>query len=112
MLYPTRLYLDKGPIMKMSKTIRKLNDRLEAVIKIVGAQAKDELEGFVKLEHTVQFDLFPGSLLAYVYFESQAALEKNMKNEKVFQKALHNKLLKQGIVLKDMKQNLKFTVEK
>jgi len=98
--------------MKMSKTIRKLNDRLEAVIKTLDAQALDELAGFAKLKHSVQFDLFPGSLLVYVYFESQESLEANMKHEKVFQKTLHKKLLKQGIVLKDMKQNLKFAVNK
>lgn len=98
--------------MKMSKTIRKLNDRLESVIKVMDAQANDELEGFVQLEHTVQFDLFPGSLLVHVYFESQDFLEKSMSQEKVFQKTLHKKLLKQGIVLKDMKQNLKFSLKK
>ena len=98
--------------MKMSKTIRKMNDKLLGVINTINEQATEELTGFVKLEHTVQFDLFPGSLLVNCYFESHDALDKNMSNEKVFQKKLLKLLLKQGIVLKDVKQNLKFNVEK
>ncbi|MFT6261113.1 MAG: hypothetical protein ACJAYK_002227 [Crocinitomicaceae bacterium] len=97
--------------MKMSKTIRKMNDKLVAAIKTVNDQATEELTGFVKLEHTVQFDLFPGSLLVNCYFENQQQLESSMKLEKEYQKKLQKLLLKQGIVLKDVKQNLKFLVK-
>jgi len=97
--------------MKMSKTIRKMNDKLVAAIKTVNDQATEELTGFVKLEHTVQFDLFPGSLLVNCYFENQQQLESSMKLEKEYQKKLQKLLLKQGIVLKDMKQNLKFLIQ-
>lgn len=94
--------------MKMSKTLRKLNDKLLGELKKLNDQLTEELPGFVELDHTVKFDLFPGSLLVNCYFESQDALDKNMKNEKVFQKKLQKLLLKQGIVLKDAKMNLKF----
>jgi hypothetical protein len=97
--------------MKMSKTIRKMNDKLVAAIKTVNDQATEELTGFVKLEHTVQFDLFPSSLLVNCYFENQQQLESSMKLEKEYQKKLQKLLLKQGIVLKDMKQNLKFLIQ-
>jgi hypothetical protein len=97
--------------MKMSKTMRKMNDKLVAAIKTVNDQASEELTGFVKLEHTVQFDLFPGSLLVNCYFENQQQLESSMKLEKEYQKKLQKVLLKQGIVLKDVKQNLKFLVQ-
>lgn len=88
-----------------------MNDKLVAVIKTVNDQASEELTGFVTLEHTVQFDLFPGSLLVNCYFENQQQLESSMKLEKEYQKKLQKLLLKQGIVLKDVKQNLKFLVQ-
>jgi hypothetical protein len=98
--------------MKMSKTIRKMNDKLVGAIKTLNDAATEELTGMSKLDHTIQFDLFPGSLLVNCYFESQEALEKNMKAEKEYQKKLQKLLLKQGIVLKDAKQNLKFILVK
>jgi intracellular septation protein A len=96
--------------MKMSKTLKKLNDRLVVVINKLGVQASEELEGFVKLEHTVKFDLFPGSLLVSCYFESHDLLDKAMSSEKAYQKKLHNLLMKQGILLKEPTHNLKFYV--
>jgi hypothetical protein len=95
--------------MKMSKTMRKMNAKLEGAIKKVNDLAIQELAGFSKLEHIVKFDLFPGSLLVTCYFESQQQLEVSMKLEKEYQKKLQKLLLKQGIVLKDVKQNLKFS---
>jgi len=94
----------------MSKTVKRMNDKLLAAVKTINGLATEELTGFTNLEHSVQFDLFPGSLLVTCYFEDQAALEKNMSSEKVFQKKLQKLLLKQGIVLKDVKQNLKFCI--
>lgn len=98
--------------MKMSKTIKKLNDRMELAIKKIAAQANEDFAGFDSLEHTVQFDLFPGSLLVSCYFKSHDDLDKAMSSEKAYQKKLHNLLMKQGILLKEPKQNLKFYVKK
>ncbi|BCE02087.1 hypothetical protein [Marinicellulosiphila megalodicopiae] len=94
----------------MSKTVRKLNDKLVGALKILNEFACEELVGFKKLEHTVAFDLFPGSLLVTCYFEDQAALDNSKKDKKIIQKKLVSLLLKQGIVLKDVKQNLAFAV--
>ena len=98
--------------MKISKTIRKLNDKLEASIKIIESLAQEELEGFNKLEHTIQFDLFPGSLLVNCYFKTHDYLDKAKKHEKRYQKKLGVLLLKHGIKLKDAKTNLHFLVKK
>lgn len=94
----------------MSKTVKKLNTKLLGAIKTLSDFADKELEGFIKLDHAVQFDLFPGSLVVTCYFESQAALDKNMSAQKKIQKKLQILLLKQGIVLKDVKQNLIFSM--
>lgn len=97
--------------MKMSKTTKKLNDRLLLVLEKLTLQAKDELEGLASVRHTVQFDLFPGSLLVNCVFETQALLDIAKPSEKLYQKKLNNMLLKQGILLKEPKRNLKFGVK-
>lgn len=96
--------------MKMSKTIKKLNDRMVLAIEKLGTQASEDLVGLVKIEHTVKFDLFPGSLLVSCYFDSHDHLDKAMSSEKTYQKKLHNLLMKQGILLKEPSHNLKFYV--
>ena len=94
----------------MSKTVRKLNDKLVVAIRKMNEFAGEELDGFKSLEHTVAFDLFPGSLLVTCYFEDQAALDNHKKDKKIIQKKLVSLLFKQGIVLKDVKQNLALAV--
>ena len=97
--------------MKMSKTTKKLNDRLLLVLEKLTLQAKEELEGLASVSHTVQFDLFPGSLLVNCVFETQALLDTAKPSEQLYQKKLNNMLLKQGILLKEPKRNLKFGVK-
>jgi len=97
--------------MKMSKTTKKLNDRLVLVLKKLTLQAKEELEGLTSVSHTVKFDLFPGSLLVNFAFETPDLLDKAKPSEKPYQKKLNNMLLKQGILLKESKHNLKFGVK-
>lgn len=96
--------------MKMSKTTKKLNDRLLLVLKKLTQQAKEELEGLVSVSHTVQFDVFPSSLLVKCAFETGDLLDKAKSSEKQYQKKLHNMLMKQGILLKVPMHNLKFCV--
>ncbi len=97
--------------MKMSKTTKKLNDRLLLVLEKLTLQAKEELEGLATVSHTVQFDLFPGSLLVNCVFETQDLLDKAKPSEKQYQKKLNKMLLKQGILLKEPKNNLKFVMK-
>ncbi len=97
--------------MKMSKTTKKLNDRLVLVLQKLTVLAKEEFEGLVSVSHTVQFDLFPGSLLVNCTFETADLLDKAKPCEKLYQKKLNNMLLKQGILLKEPKHNLKFGVK-
>ncbi len=97
--------------MKMSKTTKKLNDRLILVLKNLTVQAKEELVGLDSVSHTVQFDLFPGSLLVKCTFDTQDLLDKAKPSEKQYQKKLNNMLLKQGILLKAPMHNLKFSVK-
>ena len=87
--------------MKLSKICRKLNDKVLKTLDILTEQANNELDGFTHLTHTVQFDLFPSSLLVTCYFENEDSLAKSQVSESDFQKHLQKQLSKRGILLKD-----------
>lgn len=99
--------------MKLSKICRKLNEKLLKTLDILAEQADKELEGFTQLTHTVQFDLFPSSILVICHFENEESLQQSLKSgaEKNFQKLLHKQLNKRGILLKDARDNLKFELK-
>lgn len=94
--------------MKMSKIVQRLNVKLLAVLAKIDEEAK-QVEGFSHLNHTVQFDLFPSSLLVLCHFSDEQKLgdAQGSHVETKLQKQLHKLLLKKGIVLKDPKMNLK-----
>lgn len=94
--------------MKMSKIVQRLNVKLLAVLAKIDEETK-QVEGFSHLSHTVQFDLFPSSLLVLCHFSDEQKLRDAQGShvETKLQKQLHKLLLKKGIVLKDPKMNLK-----
>ena len=93
--------------MKMSKICQRLNVKLLAGLKQLDEEAK-LITGYKDLSHTVQFDLFPSSLIVHCHFENEEQLldAKNSHVESKLQKRLHKLLMKKGIVLKDPKLNL------
>jgi len=97
--------------MKLSKVTKKLNNKLLNTLQTLQSQVSQQLNGFVKLEHTVQFDLFPSSLLVTCYFENDSLLAQAKASERLFQKQLHKLLFKQGILLKDPSHNLNFCTQ-
>lgn len=94
--------------MKMSKICQRLNDKLLVVLTKINDEAK-QFDGYSHFSHTVQFDLFPSSLLVLCHFDDVIKYQEAQSShvEKKLQKQLHKLLLKKGIVLKDVKMNLK-----
>lgn len=92
----------------MSKICQRLNVKLLAVLEQVNEEGK-LVNGYSHLTHTVQFDLFPSSLLVLCHFNDEQQLREAQGShvELKLQKKLHKLLLKKGIVLKDPKMNLK-----
>lgn len=76
----------------------------------IEAQGRDTLAGFVQCWFSVEYHQFPGSLLLRFQFEDEAALQAAEPELKVWQKRLSAMLLKKGVVLKDMRRHLLFTV--
>lgn len=74
-------------------------------------QGREELHGMVQGWFDVQYHQFPGSLLLRFQFESEDALIAAEPELKHWQKRLRVALLKKGVVLKDKRRHLVFTLE-
>tara|TARA_B100002049_G_C15870794_1_gene287398 strand:- start:110 stop:418 length:309 start_codon:yes stop_codon:yes gene_type:complete len=77
----------------------------------IEAQGREELKGMVQCWFDVQYHQFPGSLLLRFQFESEEALAAAKPELRKWQRKLSAALLKKGVVLKDMRRHLVFTLE-
>jgi len=76
----------------------------------IESEGRAALAGFVQCWFSVEYHQFPGSLLLRFQFESEDALQSAEPELKNWQRRLSAKLLKKGVVLKDMRRHLLFTV--
>ncbi|MBO7925836.1 hypothetical protein J5X91_06060 [Pseudoalteromonas sp. K222D] len=74
-------------------------------------QGLAELPGMLQCWFDVQYHLFPGSLLLCFQFDSEQALAAAKPELLKWQKRLSAAMLKKGVVLKDMRKHLVFTLE-
>lgn len=74
-------------------------------------QARKELQGMVQCWFDVQYHQFPGSLLLRFQFENADALAAAEPELNKWQRLLSAALLKKGVVLKDMRRHLVFTLD-
>lgn len=82
---------------------------LDAVTKLE-QQALLDLPGAVQCWFSLEYEDFPVSLLVRLQFTEQAMLDTAQPQLLVWQKRLSGLLLKKGIVLKDMRKHLVFTL--
>lgn len=75
------------------------------------AQAREELSGLLQCWFDVQYHQFPGSLLLRFQFENETTLLEAEPEIRKWQKRLSAALLKKGVVLKDMRRHLIFTLD-
>ncbi len=74
-------------------------------------QGREELPDMIQCWFDVQYHQFPSSLLLRFQFENEQALSAAMPELKKWQKRLSAALLKKGVVLKDMRRHLVFTLK-
>lgn len=74
------------------------------------AQGREELPGMVQCWFTVEYHQFPGSLLLRFQFEDADKLSAAEPELRKWQRRLSAALLKKGVVLKDMRRHLVFTL--
>lgn len=96
---------------KLSKVQLKQQALVFSVADKIEAQGREELPGMAQCWFDVEYHHFPGSLLLRFQFENEQALSAAEPELKKWQKRLSAALLKKGVVLKDMRRHLVFTLE-
>ncbi|MFK3866086.1 hypothetical protein [Pseudoalteromonas rhizosphaerae] len=84
------------------------------VLKVADAieeQGRNELTGMLQCWFDVEYHLFPGSLLMCFQFENPQALTAAEPDLLKWQKRLSGAMLKKGVILKDMRKHLVFTLK-
>ena len=90
--------------IKQQTLVLNIADKLEE-------QGRAELPGMLQCWFDVQYHLFPSSLLLCFQFESEQALEAAKPDLLKWQKRLSGAMLKKGVILKDMRKHLVFTLD-
>lgn len=90
--------------IKQQALVLNIADKLEE-------QARADIPGMVQCWFDVEYHLFPGSLLLCFQFKNEQALIAAEPELLKWQKRLSAAMLKKGVVLKDMRKHLVFTLE-
>lgn len=89
--------------IKQQALVLNIADKLEE-------QARADIPGMLQCWFDVEYHLFPGSLLLCFQFENEQALATAEPELLKWQKRLSAAMLKKGVILKDMRKHLVFTL--
>lgn len=95
---------------KLSKVQLKQQAAVLSAVTALEQQALTELPGTAQCWFSMEYEAFPGSLLVRVQLAEQTALDIAQPQLLLWQKRLSGLLLKKGIVLKDLRKHLVFTL--
>lgn len=95
---------------KLSKVQLKQQAAVLDAVTMLEQQALSELSGAVQAWFSLEYEAFPGSLLVRLQFAEQAYLASAQPYLLAWQKRLSGLMLKKGVVLKDMRKHLVFTL--
>lgn len=95
---------------KLSKVQLKQQAAVLDAVTMLEQQALADLPGVVQAWFSLEYEAFPGSLLVRLQFAEQAMLDDAQPQLLQWQKRLSALLLKKGVVLKDMRKHLVFTL--
>ncbi|WP_372761186.1 hypothetical protein [Pseudoalteromonas sp.] len=96
---------------KLSKVQLKQQALVLNVADTLEEQGRAELSGMLQCWFDVEYHLFPSSLLLCFQFDSEQALAAAKPELLKWQKRLSAAMLKKGVILKDMRKHLVFTLE-
>ena len=96
---------------KLSKVQEKQQTLVLNVADAIEKQAFADIPGMLQCWFDVEYHLFPGSLLMCFQFEDQQALAAAEPDLLKWQKRLSGAMLKKGVILKDMRKHLVFTLK-
>lgn len=96
---------------KLSKVQQKQQDLVMNTADMLEEQARAEIPGMVQCWFDVEYHLFPGSLLLCFQFENEQALASAEPDLLKWQKRLSAAMMKKGVILKNMRKHLVFTMK-
>lgn len=96
---------------KLSKVQQKQQDLVMKTADMLEEQARAEIPGMLQCWFDVEYHLFPGSLLLCFQFENEQALANAEPDLLKWQKRLSAAMMKKGVILKNMRKHLVFTMK-
>lgn len=96
---------------KLSVVQKKQQAAVLAAVNSLEAEALTELTGLVQCWFSLEYEVFPSSLLVRLQFSDENSLASHQAQLLFWQKKLSTFLFKKGIVLKDMRKHLVMTTQ-
>lgn len=96
---------------KLSVVQQKQQKAVFAAVEALEQLAKAQLTGFVQSWFSLEYELFPASLLVRLQFVDDSSLQAAQPHLASWQRQLSGLLLKRGIVLKDFRKHLVMTCQ-
>ena len=99
--------------MKLSKTNQKIDNNVCKALTIACESSLHEVAGFMWLTHRANYTNFPASLVVTCVFNTEAdvAAMKAEQQDDVLRASIQKQLLKVGVVVKNIKQCVRFDSE-
>ena len=99
--------------MKLSKTNQKIDNNICKALTIACESSLHEVAGFLWLSHRANYTNFPGSLVVTCVFntDEEVATMKAAQQDELLRAAIQKQLLKIGVVVKNIKQCVRFDSE-
>ena len=102
------MIITKRQTMKLNKTTQKIDNNVCKALTIACEDFLHEIDGFIWLTHRANYTNFPASLVVTCIFDIDAEVitTKENKLDDVIRDIIQKQLLKAGIVLKNVRQNI------
>ena len=99
--------------MKLSKTNQKIDNNVCKALTVACESSLHDVAGFVWLTHRANYTNFPASLVITCVFntDEEVAAMKTQQQDEVLRLSIHKQLLKVGVVVKNIKQCVRFDSE-
>jgi len=99
--------------VKLNKTSQKIDNNVCKALTIACEASLHEVLGFVWLTHRANYTNFPASLVITCVFETEAEIEvmKVQQQDKLLRDIIQKQLLKVGVVVKNIRQQVHFDSE-
>jgi len=99
--------------MKLNKTSQKIDNNICKALTIACESSLHDVSGFVWLTHRANYTNFPASLVITCVFATDSEIDvmKTQQQDELLRNTIQQQLLKVGVVVKNIKQQVHFDSE-